>query len=513
MKTSRMMMTKMMKIGRCDFHPHFAGLLKTALIGLVLCWGCSQPLEIPSSLSKNPDLGEVLILLPGRENSRLVYADAGALSTYRFGFVREDGESQPDIVLGPESESPVFSLQPGFWLITVEAYTPSSAAPASERSTLPTAGMTPTAQGFGTVRIGAGKRASLAITLTPTLNPAEAEQKKPGTFSWDFSLAGRNILSADILLWKMQEDGKFEFYRLLSLQSDEVAKLHYRDSVSLPPGYYRADLEIQSWYPYPGRSEVLQILSGWETRLPSRPLTAYPEVPEVSTIADLKTYLDGLPMNKPQTPYPIALRECDLSKQVVVTELYESLSRFVALDLRNCGGSSLYHLKQDTFPGKNYIVRLILPTAIESFGVYSNDHVNSFADCRNLEAIYAPGLKSIGRGSFAGCTALRTVYAPNTTSLGEDVTGTTNEVFKNCSSLIYLDLSKVNALPNKVFTGCSTLELLILGENPPTLSNQAVFDNLLPSCKIQVPAAALARYQGPGCDWTPEAKARLQAQE
>jgi len=180
------------------------------------------------------------------------------------------------------------------------------------------------------------------------------------------------------------------------------------------------------------------------------------------------------------------------------------------------------------------LIGVTLPTTITNYGS------SFFSGCSSLKyIIIIEGVTTIGNSCFSNCFSLEYIKIPSTiTSLG-------NAIFASCTSLQQAILpNSITALPDGTFNGCSVLSIVNIptsiitigaqtflnctaiteaefpstfttftgiqtfsncsqvleytfnSTTPPTLSNTNVFNGIQAACKIYVPDANVAAYQG-----------------
>ncbi|MDR2149750.1 MAG: leucine-rich repeat domain-containing protein [Spirochaetaceae bacterium] len=241
----------------------------------------------------------------------------------------------------------------------------------------------------------------------------------------------------------------------------------------------------------------------------------------------LQDYLAKLPKNTPEEPYPIRIHGLDLSKKNSLMAWYAVLSKFVALDLRECTGSSignaLFLDEKNPNPGMAQLVSIIFP---ETVTVIEN---NRFADCPNLRAVEGVAVTSLSSAAFARCPALKSAVFPKARELKYTSNSTERGVFSKSKSLETVIIPKAETIGNYAFYDCASLQTLVLpnvksfgvrvfkgsgittltlGETVPSLE-AGVFEEI-PLPKIYVPD--LGAYQETEISgWTAELKAVIKA--
>jgi hypothetical protein len=289
------------------------------------------------------------------------------------------------------------------------------------------------------------------------------------------------------------------------------------------------DIQLSGAQSYPGKTEVIHIYPGLPTKSPVYRYAKedFQTVHQADGAAALKAYLDGLPENTPDQPYPVKVSGIELQTINKVKTLYEALSRYVSLDLNGCTGDRLVNSGQ---ANKKYIVSVILPEMVTTVGlsafegcvdlvtatlpgVTKIEH-SAFKNCVRLESVNAPRLieilgKSSG-GAFHNCAALTSVTSNEVTSVAErafykcaalkslslpKVTAVGNNAFKECGALTSISLPLAASIGESAFEECKSLASVTLGAAPPVLGNPKVFYRTAGNLEIEVPALALNAYQ------------------
>jgi hypothetical protein len=213
------------------------------------------------------------------------------------------------------------------------------------------------------------------------------------------------------------------------------------------------------------------------------------QVPEgrFTFLEDLSSYMVSKPENTPETPYPIALSNLDLSHSL--NPLFAAFQgRYVSLDLSGCVLREI-PAEQNIAAreNKDRLVSLTLPPALQSIGSYAFYQSSSlttlvlpdslrdirdsaFAEC-GIEELELPSrLQSLGGSAFAYSPALRSVSIPS--SLG--VLG--DYAFAGCSALVQcLVPDSPPDLATAVFAGCGeSLVFFVPDDNALTLYRSAL---------------------------------------
>jgi hypothetical protein len=285
----------------------------------------------------------------------------------------------------------------------------------------------------------------------------------------------------------------------------------------------------------------VHIFPGLETasRLAGISGSGFPGAAEFSSSDELKAYLDELPENTADNPYPVKFDGADLSSRgkdgETLETLYLALTRYVTLDLRGCTGTELAKASTGpTLAGRKKIVSLILPETViaikeNAFAGYdalkstvlpkvtaidyaafhdlgkleevlapeltrledSTDSTGSargvFYRCIALKTVYFPKLEKIAHHAFHGCTALTEVLLPKALRAGASV-------FGECTALKAAVLPEAAFAGGRVFYNDKSLENLVLGPVPPETEGSAHFSSGCPQ-KLWVPVSAVEDYR------------------
>lgn len=171
-------------------------------------------------------------------------------------------------------------------------------------------------------------------------------------------------------------------------------------------------------------------------------------------------------------------------------------------------GDCVTSIGQSAFSFCSGLTSITISDTVTSFENYA------FRYCNGLTSIDIPsGVTSIGDGAFDNCTRLTSLDIPS------GVTIINNRTFLGCSSLARLDFSDnitsigdyacascstllgvtigsgITSIGDYAFTGCTNLTgITINATTPPTLENNAVFDNTN-NCPIYVPSSSVNTYK------------------
>lgn len=172
----------------------------------------------------------------------------------------------------------------------------------------------------------------------------------------------------------------------------------------------------------------------------------------------LKESLDTLPESEgqsPDNPVSLDIRGLDLSQKDALAALYRALTRYVALDLSDCQGTTLAAIPRDIYTeNRKNIVSLTLPESILSLEPdVSLPAAEASLGLTGLRILEMPGLRSIGDYAFQNCRFLKTVNLPELDSIG-------NYTFYDCTALESLRFPKLESIGNYAFAGCVSLREL-----------------------------------------------------
>jgi hypothetical protein len=519
----------------------------TALVlaaGLSLLFGACSPALTAPGAPPLPASGEAAasgqaLIRVAASPARSLYPEVPAFTGCSLSFVHDDGETAPEALL-PAGQSLVVDLKAGFWTITASAWIDDPQGGDSF----------PVLQGSARVAVEPGERISALIPLDKTLNGDGRE----GRLHYQVAYPPDRVSAVTLTVSAWGDTGTFYPVEQRDLRAGAAEPGTAAGSLSLPPGYYRVDIRAAAVYPFAGRTEAVHIYPGLETALP--PVVFDPaELPltePVSGVAALKAYLEGLPSNTGQTPYPIQLTGVDLGSTEkngdTLWTLYQALSRYVALDLRGCTGGVIQSITKNDKIHKDRIAAFILPesvSTIEGSGFAGYDTlvyaelpgvhtlgVRAFKDCDKLESVYMPALNiieeasSAENGAFWSCAALEWVFLPQAHTIGDyafydcdsltalDLPGATTLgklVFKKSEKLSAVFLPQVTEIGNQAFVECPRLSFISLGAEVPVLGGNPFSADYRPR-EIRVPPAAVGGYQNTTlANWTGVLKGLIQA--
>ena len=145
--------------------------------------------------------------------------------------------------------------------------------------------------------------------------------------------------------------------------------------------------------------------------------------------------------------------------------------------------SNLTHLGKTTFKGSG-ITSIVIPDGVTHISDKSGSPAGTgvsvyvFQNCKQLESVTLPAnLQTMGQYVFDGCSKLATVtYTSGTeegNSLPQTLTLVGNYAFRNCTSLTNMKLPGVTTAGTYLFSGCTKLEKVVLGDYFTALPNYA----------------------------------------
>jgi hypothetical protein len=348
------------------------------------------------------------------------------------------------------------------------------------------------------------------VLIVPDGPAAGSEEQ--GFLSWNIDYPTEKTWEAVLTLSLKIDGDKFVPYRYFDLTVPGAKE----QKISLPSGTYRVESRFSSHHVNTGSTEIVHIFPGLETGSGHGKFdgTGFPNAAEFSSVGELKTYLNTLPENTEDAPYPVKIAGVNISSKEKTGEtlktLYDALSRYVTLDLRECTGMELPSTSSPSLAGRKKIISLILPDSITSIAangfsgyeslksavlpkVTTMDYA-AFKNCKQLEVVSTPALETVASangkdtGAFIGCTVLKTLYCPVLVTLG-------NYALYNCNVLETAVLPKVAFIGKRAFYNTQSLKNMVLGPVPPELGNDVFGDDFLQNGVIYVPPDAVNIYQ------------------
>jgi len=144
--------------------------------------------------------------------------------------------------------------------------------------------------------------------------------------------------------------------------------------------------------------------------------------------------------------------------------------KYVTLDMSACTVSAAFDNASSVSTGKDKIVTLTLPDALDVGITDGTSSAAIFMHYTNLESVTGKNVKTIGKYAFAGCGSLITVNFPNADNIGDHAftgcTGLTSvsfpkaetinpSAFRNCTNLAEVDFPKVQVIGDNAFNSSS----------------------------------------------------------
>jgi hypothetical protein len=316
-----------------------------ALALAVLVTGCMNPIMPKPASQENSreaagdGAGSALISFGGGARTLLPYA---ADFYYVLDFTpgqETDGQAFTKYV--NKSSSASVELAAGQWSLEVKGYI--DAEHATETPEEP--GLTGSADNF---TVTSGQQVFVPVTLT-----AYQSYEGEGEFGYTISFPS-GVISAELSLVNILQSGVGDQgpIDLLDGASESGGVKTANGLVTgVPAGFFRMVLDLStSIENVPARALKTRVV-----RINDSLLTKTEEVfgsddffrgRLFDTLADLKAYLDELPVNAPESPYAVGL-SIDLSSTIALKNesgdnlgvLYEALTRYVELDLSACTGT------------------------------------------------------------------------------------------------------------------------------------------------------------------------------
>jgi hypothetical protein len=446
-----------------------------ALAGMILAAaGCSNPFSPPKEpATPRGTAGSALIQFGGGGRTLLPYA---ADFYYVLDFTPgtgNDGTALTEQV--SKSGSASVALAAGQWSLAVRGYI--DAAHAEDTPEEP--GLT----GSADFTVTSGQQVDVPVTLA-----AFQSYEGEGEFGYTISFPA-DVISAELSLINILGVGDKGPIDLIAGAS-EADGIKTKTGVvpGVAAGFYRLVLDLSTTVAStPARALRTRVVRIQDSLLTKTEETFAPGDFYVGvlfdTVGELKTYLDGLPVNDEDTPYPVGLSAAvDLTDIALkaggdnLGALYAALTRYVELDLSACTGASTGATGGGggSRTNANKLVRVILPPQITTISHYS------FSGCSNLRSVNLPeGLTTIGQGAFSGCSSLAGVSFPSgLTTLNSSVfshsgirsvdlsqtsllTSIGDRLFQDCALLEEVKLpAGITSIPYYAFDGCELLDTL-----------------------------------------------------
>ncbi len=135
-------------------------------------------------------------------------------------------------------------------------------------------------------------------------------------------------------------------------------------------------------------------------------------------------------------------------------------------------------ISEKQFPQNESIVSISFPSCKTIEGTTFDKNSGAFKFCTNLVEIYLPNVTNIGKFAFWGCSALTEIKLPQvstleygafmgctaltTAKLPKVTNGLGQCVFRDCTSLVHVELPNATSIPYCAFQSCSSLETIEL---------------------------------------------------
>jgi hypothetical protein len=525
---------------------HF--MLGTLFVFLCLMIGCKSPIHGTAPGTNNTtgtedtSTGTVVVQISTEETGlpsgtiggvQVVYPDMTFVK-YTLGFTHDDGTSAPEQTL-TNSESVQVELKAGAWTISATGFVRT--------------GETDTAviQGSVPVTVETGITAAATILLNKPIDIAGGN----GAFSYDIVFPSELVNSAVFTVEKMGDDGTLTPYNTIDFVI-QYAQNQYANTITIPAGFYRMNIRLSTIYSYTGETDFVYIHPGLETKLlMSFDETDFPLIKELNGAAELAAWLETLPENTEDNPYPVKLMNIDLSSTAnsgdTLKTVCAALTRFVTLDLRGCTGNKIpnfsgtaakakicslilpdtvIEIENNAFTGYSALVSVEMPKVTKvGYGVFKELNrletvsmpevtiivtantaaSGTFRSCTALNSVYLPKVESIGDYAFYDCSSLAAISLPCAQTIGRSA-------FSGDSNLITAALPLVETIGSSAFAGNTALQSITLGSVPPTLGGSNVFTNANALSAIYVPAAAVNTYKETTKDnWSAKLKEKVAA--
>lgn len=146
---------------------------------------------------------------------------------------------------------------------------------------------------------------------------------------------------------------------------------------------------------------------------------------------------------------------------------------------------NLRTIARGAFQSNYSLIEVNIPDSVTSIEQYA------FSYCSGLKNVHLPsGINIINDYVFQSCSGLTEISIP------DSVTSIKGSAFQNCSGLTEVNIPEnVTSMGSSVFNQCISLKgATVLPTTPPTLGNNAVFDNT-GMCPIYVKSNSLNNYK------------------
>jgi hypothetical protein len=515
-------------------------VVAAALAGGIFAGGCSSPVEEPAipfiwDLTEEPGdppgdgtgTGILSIQLAEPEYGDCYGPDFGQLENFSLEFIRNNGETAPALELR-KGETLRAELGPGSWNIRAVAFAPQSAGeePAEVM------------EGSTEVELVSGEERGAAIKMGDI--PGAGGYK--GNLAYGVEFNREVALQAELNLSIEEQTGSYSLVKTL----DFFGGAAQQGTLALNPGQYRVEVRVLGPRGLLSETALLRIYPVLTTTVPPVVFTEedFSRVAEFSDAALLKAYLEDLPENTEENPYLVKPTDFDLSSKESpgnsLKTLIAALTRYVDLDLSACTGGSIIAASSFSGVNRKRVVSVILPDSVSAiaangFSGYSalitlegpgvvEAGYGAFKNCAQLSNVLLPNLTSIANasgndtGAFYACSSLVSIELPKLDQLGDYAFSTAamlrvvslpavrsvgKSAFKNCGNLEAVELNQAASIGNQAFYGATALRRITLGKIPPALASNTIFEAGLPGEGIYIPSESEADYRDGGLPFWP----------
>jgi uncharacterized repeat protein (TIGR02543 family) len=212
-------------------------ILTAALAALA---ACANTLD-PPQLKREAETGTVYIVIDGDSAGPRTLAPALAITRYTASFAGPETQADVDITVGSGS----VSLAPGNWTITVTAF-------------IGTESYDEAGRGSATVTVVSGETATADIIIGPITGDG-----KNGDFSYSVTIP--SVDSATLRLTNVATDTTVDGTPI-DLKAAAISETATGALTDLDAGYYLMTIRLEQNEKYAGRTEVVHIYDGLETK-------------------------------------------------------------------------------------------------------------------------------------------------------------------------------------------------------------------------------------------------------